>query len=355
MRWQTRPIEELDSLRGQWQALNEVCGNSPLLDFDFVQPLLTHFPQAEGRLALLGSPDCPDAMAVVVPEGRWGWQTLQIPNSPLGLWLSRPEIEPEAAGMALLNVLPGLPLLFAITQQDPELLSRPAPALCLGTIDYITTARLTMNRPFEEYWQSRSKNLRGNIRRQLNKLEREGIEQRMEILTDPADMERAVLDHARMEETGWKGRAGSAVYAGDRQSRFYMDLLQRFCPRGEAAAVRTLFNGQPVASHLVMMRGGVWMTLKIAYDEERGRTTSPSLLLRYELLRHLFAKGARAFEFLGALRPWHLQWADDLRDMFHVNVYRWPLLTTLHGRRMARARQADAVRTCSPQDAEEVQ
>jgi CelD/BcsL family acetyltransferase involved in cellulose biosynthesis len=353
MQWQIRPIEDLPSMAGQWQALNRAAGNSPLLDYDLVEPLIEQFPDDAYRLAVLGSATAPDALAVVVPGGSLAWHTVQIPNSPLGLWLSRPGIEVEAAAGALLRSLPGLPVLFGITQQDPELLPRPDATACLGTVDYITTARLTMDGSFDSYWQSRSKSLRGNVRRQFNKLKREGVETRLEILDHPADMERVMLDHAAMETGGWKGRAGSAVYAGDRQTRFYVSLLQRFCPRREAAAARLLYNGQPVASYLLMARDGVWMTLKIAYDEERRQATSPGLLLRYELLRHLFASDGRAFEFLGALQPWHLQWSNQLRTMYHVNVYRWPLLASIHSRRLARARQPEAIAR-NRHDAEEM-
>lgn len=337
MRWRTTPIDDLPGLLPQWQRLNEQAGDCALLHPDFVAPLVEAFATPACRLAILGDEAAPEAMAVVTP-GRLGWSSLQIPNGPLGLWLSRPGLDLAEAGAALLRALPGLPVMLSVTQQDPDLLPRPEAGPRLATIDYITTARITVRGPFEDYWQGRSKNLKKNIRRQLNKLEREGVDLRLEILDQPGDMERAVADYARMETGGWKGQAGTAVRRGDRQSGFYVAMMRRFSVRGEAVAARLLYDGVAVASFLLLWRNGIVITLKIAYDEALARQTSPSLLLRHALLRHLFEGGrCRAVEFYGAVRQWHLPWTDEFRTMYHANLYRWPLVAALHRRRLDKA------------------
>jgi hypothetical protein len=29
---------------------------------------------------------------------------------------------------------------------------------------------------------------------------------------------------------------------------------------------------------------------------------------------------------------WHLRWTDEVRTMYHVNHYRWPVLRRLHAK-----------------------
>ena len=48
---------------------------------------------------------------------------------------------------------------------------------------------------------------------------------------------------------------------------------------------------------------------------------------RCEILRHVFDAGRlRRIEFLGRLQSWQIKWCDEVRTIYHVNYYRWPLL-----------------------------
>jgi hypothetical protein len=66
------------------------------------------------------------AMAIVVPSKRGSWTTFQPAQAPLGLWLQQPQLDLEALLASLVRALPGLPLVFGLTQMDPVLTPRPA-------------------------------------------------------------------------------------------------------------------------------------------------------------------------------------------------------------------------------------
>jgi hypothetical protein len=61
--------------------------------------------------------------------------------------------------------------------------------------------------------------------------------------------------------------------------------------------------------------------------------------MRDESFRLLFSRpGLRTVEFYGKVMPWHRQWTDEVRTMYHINHYRWPLLRQLHAMRRTSTR-----------------
>jgi CelD/BcsL family acetyltransferase involved in cellulose biosynthesis len=210
----------------------------------------------------------------------------------------------------------------------------------IGTLDYITTPRITVSGAFDEYWTSRGKNLRHNIKRQHHKLERDGISARLEMLTSSTDMDRAVADYSRLEIAGWKGAANTAVTEHDAQSAFYRDMTIRFARRGEVRIYRYFLGDNLAASDICLFVRGTLIVLKTAYNEEFSQL-SPAQLMRYAFFRDLWDRDhCRVVEFYGPVKDWHRCWTDELRAMYHVNCYRWPIMADLHQWRFINAAKA---------------
>ena len=240
--------------------------------------------------------------------------------------------------------LPGCALLAGVSQLDPMLEPRPADDACLRTLDYIDTARITIDSGFDAYWAARGKNLRVNLKKQRARLEREGVRPSLETMTEPGAMAAAVRDYAALESAGWKGRDATAVRAGDAQARFYTLLLESFARRGAATVYRYRFDDRVVAMDLCVESRDCIVVLKTAYDESVPAHFSPALLMREEACRALFDAGRlERIEFYGRVMEWHLRWTDEVRRLYHLNYYRWPLLQRLHalGRRRAAPQGAD--------------
>jgi hypothetical protein len=74
--------------------------------------------------------------------------------------------------------------------------------------------------------------------------------------------------------------------------------------------------------------------LKTSYDESVPSGFSPALLMREEACRALFGDGSLArIEFYGKVMEWHTRWTDEVRTLYHLNHYRWPLLARVHQQR----------------------
>nr|WP_229423040.1 GNAT family N-acetyltransferase [Telluria aromaticivorans] len=281
-------------------------------------------------------------MAVLSPNGRARWQTFQPAQAPVGIWLQAPGTDTATLAEGLVRALPGLALVAAITQCDPELLPRPSDGGCLQALDYIETARITVQGSFDDYWSARGKNLRGNLKKQRARLEREGIGLRLEVVRTPDAVAAAVADYGRLESTGWKAGGGTAVHADNAQGRFYRDMLEAFCRRGAGSIYRYWFGEQLAATDLCIEGPDCIVVLKTTYDERVAGSLSPTLLMREEETRQLFDEGRfKRIEFYGKVMEWHLRWTDEVRTLYHLNTYRWPALRSWH-RKLQRAPRATA-------------
>jgi hypothetical protein len=223
------------------------------------------------------------------PSRRGAWATFQPAQAPLGLWLQRP----AAPGLlaSLMRALPGIPLVFGLTQCDPMLLPRPPDGgRCARSTT--STRRIVLAGSFDDYWNARGKNLRSNLKKQRNRLDKEGV------ATAPGGQPRAgrrwpqaVADYGRLESAGWKAAAAPRS-AGNAQGRYYRAMLEAFCRRGAGSVYRYWFGERLVAMDLCVEDGGSIVVLKTAYDESVPKSLSPTLLMREEACRACSTKAA---------------------------------------------------------------
>jgi CelD/BcsL family acetyltransferase involved in cellulose biosynthesis len=314
--------------RERWDEINKASGNHLLLDSAFVELLIRHFASAD---TLLGrSNGGSDAGMVLVEPVRQGlWQTFQPSQAPLGLILLDSKEDAVGRVREIIRGLPGYALSLSVLQQDPDFTR--VGSIAHGEVeqlDYITTARLTMNGTFEEYWKTRSHNLTHNLSRQRRRFKEQGVS--FELITHRGAQQVAeeVQIYGQLESAGWKGKEGTAITAENAQGLFYRAMLESFCKQNESVIYRLNMNGTPVASALCLERNASLMVLKITYDETIPKC-SPGLLLHEEMLKSLFTeKRIKTIEYYGRYTDWHRKWTDDTRQMYHLTCYRFGWLTT---------------------------
>jgi len=327
------PISEFSTVALRWDDINREHYSHPLLESRFVSHTLRYFGNGQEQIALLGAEKDPDAIAVLAKNRLASWGVLQASQSPLGALIVKPGIAPPSLVKALFDQLPRSCQVLSVTQQDPDILPRPESTPTLGTLDYIDTARITVDGSFEEYWASRGKNLRHNMKRQRNRLEREGIDLRLEILTQPGDMYEGVRDYGDLESAGWKTGKGTAVHVENAQGRFYADLLKDYASTGDAGIYRFFYGDRLAAVDLCIWNESVFVILKTTYDESVNKS-SPALLMRREYFPPIFeSRMVERIEFYGKVMDWHTKWSDEIRTLYHINGYRNALVARLHNRR----------------------
>lgn len=319
MTWHLYPIAEFKHYSDSWNRLNNQGVNTPLLSSDFVIPLLDYFSNSKNKLAIHGDVQKPDAMTIVTRTKFGVWETLQPSQAPLGLWLQDKTISTSALLSQLRKILPFPTLLVGVTQQDPDLLPRPEKSGSLSTLDYIKTARVTVNGSFDDYWSQRGKNLRQNLNRQRNRLEREGIKATLKIITAADDIPQAIIDYGSLESAGWKNAGGTAIHIDNNQGKFYRDMLINLSQHQDALIFQYYYGDQLVTTDLCIKDNHSLIILKTTYDETI-TTSSPALLMRQDSFKYIFDNNlVDAIEFYGKVMDWHTKWSDEIRTMYHIN------------------------------------
>jgi CelD/BcsL family acetyltransferase involved in cellulose biosynthesis len=342
--WNNLPASALQQsadLFAAWDRLNAERGDLPFLAAEAILAALETFGQGRERLLIGRQGPAITCMFLLAPLARSSWQTFQPSQIPLGAWVAearRPLLE---LARSLIRGPLGFCLSLSITQIDPLFAERPAESADSRSGDYIETGWIDLNGSFEEYWSGRGKNLRQNMRKQRNRLAAEGVTAQMRSLTHPADIAAAIARYGALESAGWKAAQGTAIHPDNAQGSFYRCLLESAARRGEAVIFEYLFADRVVASNLCLRRGKTLVVLKTTYDESI-HSSSPAFLLSQDEIEHLYhQKSIQRLEYYGRLMEWHSKWTENKRTLYHLTLYRWPLLKRFAEWRRLRARPVD--------------
>ena len=146
---------------------------------------------------------------------------------------------------------------------------------------------------------------------------------------EPGDVAQAIRDYATLESRGWKAGQGTAVAEDNPQGRFYREVFEYFCARGEARIYQLLLDGKVAATDLCLLRNRMMIVLKTTYDEALD-DVSPAFLMREDMLRQLFDDSqVHSIEFYGRVMDWHTRWTDEIRTIYHINCFRRPWVPSL--------------------------
>lgn len=319
MTWQLYPASEFGKFREQWDELNRQGVNSPVLNAAFLAHSLDELSSGKEQLAVHQRDGTIDAMSVLCKSKFGVWDTFQPSQAPLGAWINNSDLELQNLLKSLSSTLPGIVLKLGLTQQDPSIYPRPADQGCLSCMDYIETATVDASGSFEEYWSSRGKNLRHNLKRQRNRLKKEGVDTHLNIIRDPKDVRNAIEAYGRLESAGWKGEEGTAIEICNAQGKFYVALMEDFCNKQQGSIYQYFYNDELVASDLCIEQAGVFVILKTTYDESIS-TSSPAFLMRQDSFREIFDDDKiKTIEFYGKMMDWHTKWSHESRTIYHIN------------------------------------
>ncbi len=343
--WQNLPAAVLQQEHGpsfDWDRLNLRRGSLPFLGSDAIAAALDSFGTGRERLLVGRQGQKIVAMFVLVRTSAAGWQTYQPSQLPLGAWVADDTLPLLDLARSLIRGPLGSCLLLSVTQIDPLHAARSPDSADSQSSDYIRTAWTELQGSFAEYWNQRGKNLRQNMRKQRNRLAAEGISGRLRVLDQPRDMAAAIERYGALESAGWKADRGTAIHPDNAQGKFYRRLLEYAARRGEAVVFEYLFDDRVVASNLCLRRDEVLVILKTTYDESI-QSYSPAFLLSQDAIELLYHEGrVRRIEYYGRMMEWHSRWTETSRVLYHLTLYRWPLLLQLAAWRRRRKQAVES-------------
>jgi CelD/BcsL family acetyltransferase involved in cellulose biosynthesis len=141
------------------------------------------------------------------------------------------------------------------------------------------------------------------------------------IVQPPGDLERDLDDGFRVEASGWKGRAGTAIVSSPDTEAFYRTVAREFERRGELRLSRIALDGRTAAFDLGILHRDRLHLLKTGFDEDF-RRLAPGLVMRLSIVEHCFEHGLRSHELLGGESEWKAKFATSTRPHVNLRAYR---------------------------------
>lgn len=187
---------------------------------------------------------------------------------------------------------------FAHVDQNSELMTlidELAPARGLVRIGVNTYPRAYLTRKAGTfaahqrtvYSKSRAKSI-NRVLRQLQDMGRLELEQ----VTEPKAVRARLEDFLSLENSGWKGKSGTALAASGQDADFARLAFGGMPGREGLTQVHTLLlDGRPIASNLTILAGSTAFTPKIAYDESL-RKLSPGIVRAHLMIEAFFDHAA---------------------------------------------------------------
>ncbi|KQW42208.1 hypothetical protein ASD88_21845 [Pelomonas sp. Root662] len=193
------------------------------------------------------------------------------------------------------------------------------------------TMNVSLRGSFDDYWAQRPRKLVQNMRRYMRRIQTEGGDQRLVVISAPDAIAGAVDRYATLESNGWKGREGTAVQRDNAQGRFYADVMAAFAERGEALVYELWLGDALIASRMLLLHGGMAVMLKTTFHEEFERF-APGRVLLLLTLEDLFKRlPGGVVEFYTDADADLLAWSTSQRWINHVSVYRHRGLHAVYG------------------------
>ncbi len=319
-------IDAFEDLRDEWNAVSAPMA-SPLLDHEWFASGARAF-HADGSLQVVvvrqgGSLAAAAPLAFADVAGR---RLALIGGAPLyepGDWIHLSEEALASLARAVVRIgaavaVPRIPRLSALWRAVPAATRRRAVAVVRPSTPSLGVDIAT---DWETYCLTLSARTRQRLEAARDRAARQVGPVTLAMLTPrPEDVEGLLDTVLRVEASGWKGRAGSALALRPAMRAFFHDYGRRLAERRQLR-VSTLSIGQTVAAVEVAVQahGRRW-GLKVAYHEGAAGY-APALQLVHASIREAFDAGLRSYEFLGVAEPWQERWRPARREYAAMALY----------------------------------
>lgn len=296
------PLTEIDARTADaWRALSErALEPNPYAEAESVLPAARLMDPRSGAAMLLV--EHAGDMVFALPVVR-RTRLHHVPVSALATWLHPhaylgtplvdadvPRVACEAALGMVCRTRPAPRVALPLLPTDGAVRNELDRALRAtgrhGTVLEPTTRAVIVRRPTASYVDGRlSARHHRQLRRKRRQLsERIGADVRLvDRAAAGADVHSAVEAFLRLEASGWKGRAGTAMACTPGQAEYFRQMCVNFHRQGRLQLLSLAADGTDLAMHCQVLAGGVAFHVKIAYDEAY-RTYSPGLQLELELI-----------------------------------------------------------------------
>ena len=298
-------------------------------DLQFSHPWLanlarTVFPDNSGiRIYVLRGAGQPLAVLPMLLKARgWGQELHALGNFYTSLYSPALSFRLQPAGLAVMldAIRASVPRLRAIhlAPMDPDasgfkVLKAALQGRGFACFDYFCFGNWSLHgiRNWNDFMASRSSQMRSNIRRAAQRLNKEGGH--VEILTDAADLERGLQAYLRVYASSWKVPEPFPQF---------LPAFAQLCARQGWLRLGIAWLGEvPVAAQLWTVSRGKASIFKVAYDEAY-RSLSPGTALSAALMEHVMDKDhVEVVDFLTGDDEYKSRWMNLRQERWGLVAY----------------------------------
>jgi CelD/BcsL family acetyltransferase involved in cellulose biosynthesis len=311
-----------DPIRREWDELAERTGAAPFLHAGWIEAW--HKAFGSGELAVLAVRREGRVAGVLPVEARRG--TLTSPTD----WqtpLFGPVVEDGGAAEELASGLLARSGrradLWFLPSDGHGIVEFGAAAGSAGFGRIVRTiARapyVPVEGPFEEYMGSLDRKFRKEIGRLRRRLEERGAA--AVVYEDGTErLDELLSEGFRLEGSGWKERAGTAILSAPAVEGFYRAVARWAAERGWLRLAFLRLDGRAIAFDFCLEHGGVFYVVKGGFDTEE-RKLAPGTLLTHDGIQRAFALGLSSYELLGQADDYKRSWTSHIRERLRFQAF----------------------------------
>ena len=178
---------------------------------------------------------------------------------------------------------------------------------------------LALTGTWDEYVSGLPAKFRSNLRNRMARLTTLGGPC-LEVLSERSAIDAACEEAWRLESSGWKREAGTAIACDPAVRAFYTTLIERGTAAGWLQLLFLTVGGRRIATSYGACFDNRLFLFKTGYDPAFA-TGAPFKILTYFAIRDAYARGLSEVDFLGDDEPWKLEWTKATRGHDWVFVF----------------------------------
>ena len=197
------------------------------------------------------------------------------------------------------------------------------------SLSYVRKAAFYDIKDKAEIKQFVPKKLVKNLLRFERKLAVNGELIELSTFTAKAEIESSIEDFLKLESSGWKGKAGSAISKNKPLREFYQNCWSGFSETGNAVVYLLKRNERTIAAAIAYKNSDTLFLHKITYDESLSEFSPGSIMIKHILDKQLGDKQIVKVSF-NTNPPWINRWHPQIDELhaiqcFNYNIKGWLL------------------------------
>jgi CelD/BcsL family acetyltransferase involved in cellulose biosynthesis len=311
-------VERLDAISpigAEWDALAERESAPPWMRPGWFERWLDAFRPASFEILCCREGDDLLGVLPLTVSGRT-LRGASNPESPAFGMLTGSSAAARALGQHVLYRGPSRFEFRYLTAYDPDVAALREAAADSG---YLISERTVARSPFtstiggwDGFVEARGTAQFREERRKRRMLEKEG-DLRFEVDDGGNHLDLLLNQALAIEDSGWKGRAHTAIAERTDVLAFYRSIVHWGAERGWLRFMFLRLDGQGIAFDLTFVEKNVCYLLKTSYEDAMSRW-SPGRVLRQAAIRWACDGDVERYEFLGTDDSFKRKWADGYRD-----------------------------------------